>query len=195
MAYRQARLWAPTRRRERSHSQWRAGTISAAIAGQLDRRGQRLAPGWLPYEEAMALAEANEEEPLRRALDALRRLGARPAAAIVARRLRMRGVRGLPRGRRPSTRSNPAQLSERELDVLALLSEGRRNADIAEQLSLSTRTVDHHVSAILGKLGAKSRAEASRHAARLGIVPRQDGQPLPQPRQSCPREPASSSPD
>jgi DNA-binding NarL/FixJ family response regulator len=68
-------------------------------------------------------------------------------------------------------------LTERELDVLALICEDLRNSEIAERLYLSTRTVDHHVSAILGKLGARSRAEAGRHAARLGILQPQDRQP------------------
>ena len=98
-------------------------------------------------------------------------------ATLVTQRLRALGVRALPRGSRPSTRANPAQLTERELDVLALLSEDLRNAEIAARLYLSTRTVDHHVSAILGKLGARSRAEAGRQAARMGIVHPQDRQP------------------
>jgi DNA-binding NarL/FixJ family response regulator len=95
----------------------------------------------------------------------LHRLGARPAAAIVARRLRERGVRGLPRGPRPATRQHPANLSTRELEVLALL---------AERLVLAGKTVDHHVSAILHKLGVHTRSQAIREAARLGL-PGQDG--------------------
>ena len=71
-----------------------------------------------PYEAALALADADEEEPLRQALEALQRLGARPAAAIVARRLRERGVRDVPRGPRPRTRKNAARLTARELEVL-----------------------------------------------------------------------------
>ena len=62
-----------------------------------------------PYEAALALADADDDDALRRALDELQRLGARPAAAIVARRLRERGARGLPRGPRPATRENPAE--------------------------------------------------------------------------------------
>jgi hypothetical protein len=102
-----------------------------------------------PYEAALALAEADEQEPLRLALEALQRLDARPAAAIVARRLRERGVPGLPRGPRRPTRENPAGLAPRELEVVALVAEGLRNAEIAERLVLSEKTVDHHVSAIL----------------------------------------------
>jgi DNA-binding NarL/FixJ family response regulator len=118
---------------------------------------------------AGALADSDQEGQLRTALAELQRLGARPLAAAVARRLRELGVRGLARGPRPSTRANPANLTARETEVLALVTEGLRNADIAQRLFVSTRTVDHHVSAILAKLGVRSRAEAARAAARLGI--------------------------
>jgi DNA-binding NarL/FixJ family response regulator len=54
--------------------------------------------------------------------------------------------------------------------VLALVAEGRRNGEIAERLFLSTRTVDHHVSAILRKLDARTRGEATVAAARLELL-------------------------
>ena len=123
-----------------------------------------------PYETAIALSEADEEPALRQALDLARELGARPLAAIVSRRLRELGVRDVPRGPRPSTRENPAQLTARELEVLALVADGLRNADIAKRLFLSRKTVDHHVSSMLRKLDAKTRGEAVASARRLGML-------------------------
>ena len=123
-----------------------------------------------PYEAALALADGDAAEPLRRAHEELQALGARPAAAIVARKLRERGVRGVPRGPRPSTRANPAGLTARELEVLALLARGLRNAAIADELVVSEKTVDHHVSAVLRKLDVRTRGEAAAEAARLGLT-------------------------
>jgi DNA-binding NarL/FixJ family response regulator len=119
---------------------------------------------------ALAIADADDDDALRQAVEELQSLGARPAAAIVARRLRRRGIRGVPRGPRKSTRENPAGLTARELEVLAMLAEGLRNADIAERLVLSEKTVDHHVSAILRKLNVRTRGEAAAEAARLGLI-------------------------
>ena len=118
-----------------------------------------------PYEAAMALAQSDDEDELRRSHERLLTLGARPAGAIVARRLRERGARGIARGPREATRAHPAGLTPREREVLALLEEGLRNADIAARLVISEKTVAHHVSAILGKLGVGSRAEAVRAVA------------------------------
>ena len=122
-----------------------------------------------PYEAAFALLDA-DPPGLQQALGDLSRLGANPAAKIAAARLRERGVRGVPRGPRRQTRENPAGLTPRELEVLALLAEGLRNAQIAQRLVVSERTVDHHVSAILGKLEVHSRGEATAEAARRGLL-------------------------
>jgi DNA-binding CsgD family transcriptional regulator len=150
-----------------------APPYAAELAGEWARAAELWTALSCPYEAALALAGADDADALRRALDELHRLGAEPAAAIVARRLRERGVRGLPRGPRATTRENPAGLTARELEVLALLAEGLRNAEIAERLFLSEKTVGHHVSAVLRKLDVRSRGEAGAEAHRLGI-PGQD---------------------
>jgi DNA-binding CsgD family transcriptional regulator/tetratricopeptide (TPR) repeat protein len=113
------------------------------------------------YEAALSLASSEDENDLRGALIIFQELGARPAAAIVARRLRGKGARGVPRGPRPTTLRNAGNLTAREAEILGLVAEGLSNAEIAERLFLSTKTVDHHVSAILGKLGVKTRGQAA----------------------------------
>lgn len=118
-----------------------------------------------PYDAACVLGLSEDVDDLRSSHDALIGLGARPAAAIVARRLRERGERGLARGPRAATREHPAGLTRRELEVLDLVAEGLTNAEIAARLVISEKTVGHHVSAILGKLGVSSRYEAAKLAA------------------------------
>ena len=76
----------------------------------------------------------------------------------------------MPRGPRRTTRANPAALTARELEVLGLVAEGLRNAEIADRLVLSPRTVDHHVAAVLRKLAARTRGEAVASATKLGLL-------------------------
>ena len=110
-----------------------------------------------PYEAADAGADAADEEVVRSALAAFTGLGARPGRARAARRLRELGVRSIPRGPRAST--GPDGLTAREQEVLALVRSGDTDAEIAARLHLSTRTVEHHVSAVLRKTGARTRRD------------------------------------
>jgi DNA-binding CsgD family transcriptional regulator len=112
------------------------------------------------YEQATLLGLNGTEAEQREALTIFEQLGAAPASRALRRQMRARGARSVPRGSRISTRTNPHGLTKREAEILALLSEGLRNSAIAKRLFVSTKTVDHHVSAILTKLGVPSRAEA-----------------------------------
>jgi DNA-binding CsgD family transcriptional regulator/tetratricopeptide (TPR) repeat protein len=120
-----------------------------------------------PYERAVALLESPEPEPLLDALDAFYTLGAVPAAALARARLRDLGVTAIPRGPRPATMTHRGGLTNRQTEVLGLLSGGLTNAEIAERLFISQKTVDHHVSAILRKLGVASRRAAVRWAKEI----------------------------
>jgi DNA-binding NarL/FixJ family response regulator len=85
--------------------------------------------------------------------------------------MRMRDLRiRVPRGPREETRANPAGLTARQLEVLELLAEGLTNAEIADRLVVSPRTAEHHVAAVLAKLGATTRREAVRRASELRLL-------------------------
>ncbi len=135
----------------------------AADAEGFDQRG-------MPYEAALARLQLDDEASLRLAWAELRRLGAVPAGRLALQRLRSLGVRGLDRGPRPATRAHPAGLTAREVEVVELLADGLRNADVAERLVISRRTVDHHVAAIMRKLGTRTRGETVARAVEMGLA-------------------------
>lgn len=124
--------------------------------------------GW-SYDRALMLSLLDDEEPLVEALGIARALGAEPLARRVSRRLRELGIR-VPQGPREATRANPAGLTARQLEVLGLLAGGLTNAEIADRLVVSPRTAEHHVAAVLTKLGAATRRDAARRAAELGLT-------------------------
>ena len=122
-----------------------------------------------PYDAALARLGSADEAGLRQALAVFDGLGARAAASVARRRMKELGARVIPRGPRQSTRAAPAGLTAREQEVLALLSDGLPNREISTRLFISERTVHHHVSAVLSKIGVSSRTAAAREADRLGI--------------------------
>ena len=159
---------------------WRSGRrvdpadgIAEPYALQIAGDWKRSASAWealgCPYEQAMVLADSDDEHAMRAALAIFERLGAGPMAGRTRRKLRARGVRRIPRGAHERTKSNPHGLTNRELQVLILLAQGRPNSEIARRLFVSNRTVDHHVSAVLSKLNVHSRVEAAAVANRLGL--------------------------
>jgi DNA-binding CsgD family transcriptional regulator/tetratricopeptide (TPR) repeat protein len=145
--------------------------MASPIREHCEGRWQAAAAGWAalgrPYEEALALS-AGDDEAQRRALDLFDRLSAVPAAARLRRHLRAKGVRAIPRGPIADTRANPAGLTRRQAQVLNLVDEGLSNTEIAARLCISAKTAEHHVSAIMARLGVASRREAAVAARALG---------------------------
>lgn len=122
-----------------------------------------------PFEKAFALFGGNEEDK-KSALVLFQQLGAVAVSEKIKMEMRAGGIKNIPRGLRESTRTNPAQLTNRELDVLRLLQKGNQNKEIAGALFISPKTADHHISSILFKLDVKSRSKAITEAVRLGIL-------------------------
>jgi DNA-binding CsgD family transcriptional regulator len=133
----------------------------AAAAAEWEARGAVLL-----RIEALA---AGDETAGAEALRLFDGLGATRAAGYVRAQLRRRGFSHLPRGPRRATSANIAGLTARQVEVLALIEQGLSNAQIAARLTLSPKTVDHHVSALLDKLGVASRGQAAAVAHRLNL--------------------------
>jgi DNA-binding CsgD family transcriptional regulator len=129
------------------------------LAGRFREAASEWANLGCPYDQALALV-GGDEATMRDGLRILDKLGARAAAERVRRQLRESGARGVERGPYGHVRSDPQGLTHREREIHELLARGMSNEQIARHLHRSTRTVEHHVSAILAKLGCSSRAEA-----------------------------------
>jgi DNA-binding CsgD family transcriptional regulator len=163
---------------------WQAGERDVPTDGLAEPYALLIAGDWAgaaeawhelgcPYDEACALAASDDPIVVRRAVAIFEELGAKPAIENAINRLRTLGVRDLPtlrRGPRATTRSHPAGLTQREAEVLTLVAAGLRNAEIAERLYLTPKTVSHHLSAIYAKLGVDTRIEAAQAASQLGMV-------------------------
>ena len=169
---------------EMSRWLWRAGVVverpdptappcALPYALQMTGHWREAASAWrdlaCPYDEADSLADG-DDVARREALSVFERLGARPAADALRQRLQAAGMRGLARGPRTATLAHPFALTTRELQVLRLLCEGLRNAEIAERLCRSVRTVDHHLAAVFAKLDVESRVTAIQAAQRAGLA-------------------------
>jgi DNA-binding CsgD family transcriptional regulator len=160
---------------------WRAGLLDAVPPGLSEPHALEIAGApaeaaaiWArlgePYSQALAMLGSQDAEDLRQAIELLDEIGAVAVLPLARARLRDLGATSVPRGRMSSTRRNPGGLTDRQLEVLQLMVAGLTNSEIARRLVLSPKTVEHHVGAILAKLGAASRVEAADAARRLGVV-------------------------
>ncbi|MCA9988777.1 MAG: response regulator transcription factor, partial [Anaerolineales bacterium] len=161
---------------ELAYWQWQAGEpvvnhdwLARPYQLQIAGNWREAADCWLdlgyPYEAARALSHGDQAAKLQ-ALTSLEELGAQPLVDKLRAELRGEGLKQLPRGRRASTLENPFGLTNRQVQILALLTESLSNTEIASRLHLSAKTVGHHVSAILGTLQVASREEAAELARR-----------------------------
>lgn len=158
---------------------WRAGDklelpgwLAAPFVMQIAGDWRKAADEWerlgCPYERARALSDGDLQAQIE-ALETFEFLGARPAADQLRLKIKSSGADRLPPRPRASTRKNPFGLTNRQLEILALLVEGLSNADIAARLHISPKTADHHVSAVLQHLDVSSREAAASLARRHGL--------------------------
>ena len=161
---------------------WRAGRLQkipvrtpAPFALEMSGDWQAAASAWeqlgCPYEQALALLDGDEAAK-RSALALFEGLGARPAAELARKRLRDSGGARAATGTPSRHQANPQGLTVRQLEILQLLAEGLHNGEIAERLSTTPKTVEHHVSAVLAKLAVRSRTEAVRVAYEQQLITR-----------------------
>jgi DNA-binding CsgD family transcriptional regulator len=151
--------------------------LEPALARQLKGDWADAAARWAelgcPFEHAIARFHSDDKAAIQEALAQLLALGGNATVERLHAGLRSRGLLAPDaalRGPRATTAAHPAGLTQREAQVLVLMAQGLTNGEIASRLVRSTKTVDHHVSAVLAKLGARSRAEASAQAVRLGLL-------------------------
>jgi DNA-binding CsgD family transcriptional regulator/tetratricopeptide (TPR) repeat protein len=150
------------------------GKLAAPYQLQLDGDRAGAARLWTdlgcPYEAALALLGSADEAALRKALWTFIDLGASATVRLTRQKMRRLAIRSIPAGPRTATRKHPLGLTRREREVLELICARHTNAEIAQKLFISVKTVDHHVSAVLAKLDAPTRRAAATRAAKLGLL-------------------------
>jgi DNA-binding CsgD family transcriptional regulator/tetratricopeptide (TPR) repeat protein len=150
------------------------GELAAPYQLQLDGDRAGAARLWTelgcPYEAALALLGSADEALLRKALWTFIDLGASVTVRLARQKMRRLAIRSIPAGPRTATRKHPLGLTRREREVLELICARHTNAEIAQKLFISVKTVDHHVSAVLAKLDAPTRRAAATRADALGLI-------------------------
>ncbi len=163
-------FWSSLAGTEKLHQVELAEPYRLHMAGESGRASGYWRAHGCEYEAALTLANSGDQQACHEAFVIADRLGAVATASIMAEKLRNLGVRRVPRGIRASTRKNRAGLTQRETEVLRLVEGGMSNGAIARRLYISEKTVEHHVSSILGKLQIRSRSEAAARATALGLT-------------------------
>lgn len=143
------------------HTPWIAAPLRQEISGDVRGAAHNWASRGCPFEQARALS-AGDTEARQEALAIFEGIGARPAADALRRILRRAGVRRIPMRPRGATTVRPGRLTPRQGEVANYLCAGLTDAEIAEVLKVSTKTVGHHVSAVLDKLDVRSRHHVCR---------------------------------
>jgi predicted ATPase/DNA-binding CsgD family transcriptional regulator len=113
-----------------------------------------------PYEQALALSEG-DVDAMKKSIEIFEKLGASATVQLIKQNMRNSGIKSIPKGPRQSTKENFGGLTTRQLEVLKLVANGMSNLQIADNLYISAKTVDHHISAIFSKLNLHSRIEAA----------------------------------
>jgi DNA-binding NarL/FixJ family response regulator len=141
----------------------RTAALEAALAAA-DGSPYGIEALWIGLDLGVALAETDAERAvgeLERVAGAAGKRGADTVAALADQRLRALGVRTWRRG------AVGGPLTEREREIVQLIAAGASNPEIAQQLFLSRKTVERHVSNLFKKLGVRNRAELVARVAEL----------------------------
>jgi DNA-binding NarL/FixJ family response regulator len=148
-------------------------TVAEPYRSQLAGRHEDAAAWWRaagdPFAEALAYVDSPEPHHRVTAVTLLDKAGAIGTADRLRVELRHDGLAAVPQRPRESTRTNPGGLTNRQFDVARLVAQGLSNSEIAAQLYISPKTTDHHVSAILTKLGVPSRRAVVTRAREFGL--------------------------
>ncbi len=155
---------------EQAHYANVATPYAFELAGDHASAAAYWATAGAPYEQAYNLMQGGGVEGVQQAITLWAGIGAHPAESRARAEARQRGLRGIRRGPYSAARSNPMGLSARELQILHLLSEGHSNAYIAQQLTRSERTIEHHVSRMLAKVGVSHRVALVAQARHAGLL-------------------------
>jgi DNA-binding CsgD family transcriptional regulator len=121
------------------------------------------------FNEAMALFDSSVFEDQVQGITLLDRLGATGTADRLRMELRRAGRLDIPKRPSGTTRANPGGLTNRQLEVARLLARGMTNSEIATEAFISSKTAEHHVSAVLAKLGLPNRRAVQLQAVQLGL--------------------------